>query len=77
MRLDPRDVRFDASDLGLQRFDPLVQLLDRHGVEVLLGERNQWVVGFAREEFVEVHAGIVDRCRRQVNKRASWPASLP
>jgi len=79
MRLDPRDVRFDASDLGLQRFDPLVQLLDRHGVEVLLGERNQWVVGLAREEFVEVHAGIVDPCRRQVNKPglvASVPSTM-
>ena len=50
-------VRFDAGDFGLQRLDPLLQLLDRHRVEVLPGERDQRIVRLAREEVLEVHAG--------------------
>lgn len=56
MGLRALDVVFDPRNLGLECFDPGPQLLDRHGVEILLCERNQRVVGFAREEFVEVHA---------------------
>ncbi len=49
---------FDPGDLGLQRLNPEVQLLDRDRIEVLLGERDQWIVGLAREKFVDVHRGI-------------------
>ena len=49
---------FDPGDLGLQRLNPEMQLLDRDRIEVLLGERDQWIVGLAREKFVEVHRGI-------------------
>ena len=57
MRLDTLDVRFDPGDLRLQCLDPLVELVDRHRVEVLAGERDERVVGLAREQFVEVHRG--------------------
>ena len=55
MNLGALHVRFDAGDLGFERFDPLLQLRDRQRVEVLLGQRDQRIVGFARKEFVEVH----------------------
>src|SRR4051812_29417831 len=42
-------VRLDAGDLGLQSFDPLVQLVDGHRIEVLPGESDERVVGLARE----------------------------
>jgi hypothetical protein len=56
---DALDVRFDARDLGLQGGDALVKLVDRDRIEVLLGKRDQGIVGLAREEFVEVHGRIV------------------
>jgi NADPH2:quinone reductase len=60
---------FDAGDLGSKRLDSLVQLRNRHGIEVLLGELDQRVSWLARKEFVEVHsARIVDPCSSQVNK---------
>ena len=72
------DVRFDPSDLGLEGFDALVKLVDGHRVEVLASQCDQWVVGLAREEVFQVHAGIVDPRGRSVNKRSSWErASLP
>ena len=39
MSLYLMDVGLDASDLGLQRFDPLMQLRDRNGVEILFAQR--------------------------------------
>ena len=48
-------VRFDAGDLRLQDFDPLLEFLDRHRVEVLPAERDERVVGLAREEIVGIH----------------------
>ena len=58
----------DAGDFGLQRFDPRFQLLDRHGVEVLLCKRDERVIGLAREEFFQIHGGIVDPWSGEVNK---------
>ena len=55
MRLRPLHVGFDAGDLGLQGLDPRLQLLDRHGVEVLLAKLDQRIAGLAREEVIEVH----------------------
>jgi NADPH:quinone reductase len=72
-------MRFDAGDLGLERGDAFVKLLDRDRVEVLLREGDQWVVGLAWEELVEVHAGIVDRQDGEVNKPGlviSVPSSM-
>ena len=48
---------FDAGNLGLQRFDPRFQLLDRHGVEVLLCKRDERIIGLAWEEFFQIHGG--------------------
>ena len=53
-------VRFNAGDLCLQGFDTCVELLDRHGVEVLSGKFDQRVAGLAWEEVFQVHCGIVD-----------------
>lgn len=49
-------MRFYAVDLRFQRLDPLLQLLDRHGVEVLLCKGDERIVGFAREEVFQIHA---------------------
>jgi len=54
-------VRFDALDLSLQRGNALGQLLDRQWIEILPGELDQRIAGFAREEVFQIHrAGIVD-----------------
>lgn len=50
-------MRLDAGNLGLQRFNPRFQLLDRHGVEVLLRKRDERVVGLAREKVFQIHGG--------------------
>ena len=55
MRLRALHVGFDAGDLGFERLDPLLELVDRQGIEVLLGKRDQRVVRLAWEEFVDVH----------------------
>src|SRR5215204_4059363 len=57
VRGDPLDVSFDPGNLGLKRFDPLVELLDANGVEVLPAKLDQRVAGFRRKEIVEVHRG--------------------
>ncbi len=77
MLVDRRDVRFDPSDLHLEGRDSGLQLLDRHGVQVLLGELGQRVVGLAWEKVVQIHRGIVDRGARQVNKRAMVASAIP
>ena len=72
-------VAFDAVDFNFEGFNPRLELLDRHRVEVLLRKRDQRIVGLAREEFVQIHGGIVDRKGRQVNKPAlvtSVPSSM-
>ena len=78
MSLDALDMRFDPRDLHLERLDPLLQLLDRDGIEVLLRKRDQRVVGLAREKLVEVHGGIVDPWGAAVNKpcMTSLPSSM-
>ncbi len=48
-------VRIDSRDFRLQRFDPRVELLDRHRVEVLAAERDERIVRLAREKIVEIH----------------------
>src|SRR4051812_46826498 len=79
MGLDPVHMGFDARDFSLQKRDPLRQLVDRYRIEILLGERDQRIVRFAREEVLEVHGGrIVDPAAGQVNKRRrSWRRSHP
>ena len=55
MRLGALHMRFDACNLSLQRLDALVQLLDRHRVEVLPAKLDEWVAGLAWEEIFQVH----------------------
>ena len=59
MGLDPLDMGFNSRDLGVERGDALVQLLDRNRIEVLPAKGDQRIVGLAREKFVEVHRRIV------------------
>lgn len=53
-------MRLDAVDLGLQRLNSRLQLLDRHGVEVLLCKGDERIVGLAREKVFQIHGRIVD-----------------
>lgn len=48
-------MRLDAVDLRFQRLYPRQQLLDRHGVEVLLCKSDEWIVGLAWEEVFQIH----------------------
>ena len=45
--LSPLRMRFDTGDLRLERLDAGLQLLDRHGVEVLLRKLDQGIAGLA------------------------------
>ena len=56
MRLGALHVRLDAFDLGFQEGDALLQLVDRHRVEILLGELGQRVARLAREEVFQIHS---------------------
>lgn len=60
MGLGAAHVRLDARDLGPERGDPRVELVDRHRIEVLLGKLDQRIARFAREKFVQIHGGLVD-----------------
>ena len=55
MSLDTVYMGLDAGDFRLQSLDPLPQLLDRHWVEVLFGELDQRIAGFARKKILQVH----------------------
>ena len=77
MDLGALHMRLNAGDLGLERFDPFLQLCDGQRVEVLLRQRDQRIVGLAREEIVEVHGRIFDPCGRGVNKRGAVTSIPP
>ena len=49
----------DTSNLGLQRLNAGVKLLDRNGIKVLLGELRQRIAGLAREEILEVALSVL------------------
>ena len=55
MRLDALHMRFDARNLGLQGGNTLLELVDRHWIEVLFAQRYHRVVWFAWKEVVQVH----------------------
>ncbi len=59
--MHPLHVAFDPGNFNFERLNPRIKLLDRHRIEVLLGERNERIVGLAREKVVQIHAEIVDR----------------
>ena len=66
--MHPLHVAFDPGNFNFERLNPRIKLLDRHRIEVLLGERNERIVGLAREKVVQIHAEIVDRYECAVNK---------
>ena len=53
--VDPRHLGADAVDLGLQRVDPLGELVLAQRIEVLPGQEHQRIVRLGREEIV-IHA---------------------
>ena len=53
--LRPLRMRFDAGDLGFQRLDSGLQLLDGHGVEILFCKLDQRVAGLAWKQIFEIH----------------------
>jgi len=55
MSLGSLHVRIDTFNLGLERRDPLLQLVDRQGVEILLAQRDQRIVRLTWKEIVQVH----------------------
>lgn len=63
------DLESNPADFGLERYDARSQILEREGIEILSGERNQRVVGALREEIVRFHPQKVDPKRLAVNKR--------
>ena len=58
----------DTGDFLAERFDPLVQFVDRQWTQVLIDEQAQRVLRAAGEEVVLVHLLSVDPDRPQVNK---------
>ena len=58
----------NAGDFLAERFDPLVQFVDRQWTQVLFDEQAQRVLRAAGEEVVLVHLLSVDPDRPQVNK---------
>jgi len=60
----------DALDLGFERGDARVQLLDRKGIEILAAERDEGIVGTSGQEIVCIHVQSVDRFGLAVNKRS-------
>ena len=77
MRLRALHVRLDAPDFVFQRIDSGVQLLDRHRIEVLLSERNERIVGLAREQLIQIHGRVVDPTLHDVNKPRQVSSSVP
>ena len=45
-----------AGNLGLERLDPRLQLVDRKGSKVLFDEQCQWVLRLAGKEVILVHS---------------------
>ena len=56
MTLGPLHMGFDPRYLNLERADARLELLDRHRIEILLGELDERVARLAWEEFVQIHA---------------------
>src|SRR5689334_21871358 len=57
-------VRLDPADFRLESLDTLLELVDRHGVEVLPGKFHQRVTGLAWKEVFLVHGPVRSPCAR-------------
>ena len=55
-------------DLRFEQGDPLVQFVDRQGVEILLGELAQRVVRWPWLDVIDIHGHSVDPIGDAVNK---------
>ena len=55
MGLRALHMRFDASDLGFEGGDALVELIDRQRIEILFRQCDERIIGFTWKEFVQVH----------------------
>ena len=55
MRLGALHVRFDPGDLGIQRFDPLLEFIDGQRIEILFRQGDERIIRFTWKEFVQVH----------------------
>lgn len=67
----PRDFRF-------QRCHPRIELVDRHPVEILLGEQRQRVIGPVGEKRIDIHGCDVDlvRPRLSISCAATAPGDI-
>ena len=70
-------VRLDPRDLGPERLDTSLQLLNRNGIEVLLCKSDERIVGLAWEKVVQIHSPNVDPWGCQVNKPRPVSNSVP
>ena len=77
VRLCPRHVCLDARDLDSEAFDPRLEFLHRHGIEVLLSELDKRVAGLAGKQVVQVHAEPFDPRAGSVNKRGAVSNAIP
>jgi putative PIG3 family NAD(P)H quinone oxidoreductase len=63
------DLGADPNDLGLERFDPCMELVDGQRIEILPAEQGKRVVGLAWKELVEIHAAEISRSGRAVKAK--------
>jgi putative PIG3 family NAD(P)H quinone oxidoreductase len=64
-------------DLALKRLDPLAQLLHRQGVEVLLDELHQGILGLVGKKLVQVHGRRIHPDRRLCQQEGLAPPHFP
>jgi len=60
----------NADDLGLERDDAGFEFFHREGIEILATERDDGIVGTSRQDFLAIHAPIVDPNAAAVNNAA-------
>lgn len=65
------DLKSNPPELGFERDDARPQFLDRKGIEILSGQRDQRIVDALREEIIRFHPQKVDPKRLAVNKRGT------
>lgn len=54
------DFLLNPRDLGIERFDALLQLFNRKRIKILLEQQGERVGRAAGKEFVQIHAPKVD-----------------
>jgi hypothetical protein len=71
-------VRLYPVDLNPERFDPRLQLLDRHGVEILLCKGDKRIVGLARKQVVQIHGWnrLTAQTPLSISREHDWASLL-